>query len=130
MLRDPKLNLSVAMLHHPVEIVEPDIVLHDGDTLSVGSIEFRAMHTPGHTHGSYCLITQDTIFSGDTLFCDGYGRTDGPTASQYEMEQSLKKLASLKGEYQVLPGHGNFTTLSHECQNNPLMKKDSNGTIS
>lgn len=99
----------------------PDLLLHDGDTLVFGNIGLKVMHTPGHTHGSCCLLGQDTMFSGDTLFRDGYGRVDLPGGSAEEMSASLKKIFALEGDYQVLPGHGSFTTLDYERKNNPFI---------
>ncbi|HEX2937778.1 MAG TPA: MBL fold metallo-hydrolase [Ruminiclostridium sp.] len=98
----------------------PDLLFKDGDTLIFGGLEIRVLHTPGHTRGSCCYITQDTVFSGDTLFRETAGRTDLPTGSADELMDSLKRVFELEGDLQVLPGHGEFTTLDYERQNNPF----------
>jgi len=86
---------------------EPDKLLKDGDEIKIGDSILEVLHTPGHTKGSICLLGQDFIFTGDTLFKDGYGRTDLPGGSQEEMEESLGKLKKiLKPGIMVYPGHG------------------------
>ena len=122
LLADPVQNLYYEFNKTPFLPLSPHKVLVDGDTLTVGKLEIKVMHTPGHTAGSCCLICQDTIFSGDTLFLESAGRTDMPTGSPEDLRRSLERLAALEGEYQVLPGHGGFTTLSHERQHNPFLR--------
>ena len=95
----------------------------EGDTLSLDSITFRVLHTPGHTPGSVCLIAGNLLFSGDTLFAGSCGRTDFPGGSWKEMLASLKRLAQLEGDYTVLPGHGEASTLETERATNPYMKE-------
>ena len=76
--------------------------------------------------GKYCdpfLLFDDIMISGDTLFCESYGRTDLPSGNDAQMIQSLKRLKELDGDYQVIPGHGPMTTLSHERRFNPLMRR-------
>ncbi len=92
-----------------------------GDSVTAAGITFRVLHTPGHTPGSVCLIADNVIFSGDTLFAGSRGRTDFPGGSETEITASLKKLAKLPGEYQVLPGHGEMTLLSYEREFNPYL---------
>ena len=92
-----------------------------GDTVTVAGLTFRVIHTPGHTPGSVCLMAENVIFSGDTLFAGSRGRTDFPGGREREIMASLKKLAALPGEYQVLPGHGEETLLSHERKYNPYL---------
>lgn len=94
----------------------------DGDTVKEAGLEIRVLHTPGHTRGSVCLMVEDTIFSGDTLFEGSCGRTDLPGGSWTEIYQSLKRLAALPGDYKVYPGHGPATTLEEERKWNPYMR--------
>ncbi len=94
----------------------------DGDILTLGDEEIRVMHTPGHTVGSVCYITDKIIFSGDTLFHAGIGRTDFPGGSTEEIMNSIKKLYSLEGDYRLCPGHGSESTLSFERDNNPYTR--------
>lgn len=97
--------------------------IHDGDEIQDGDYTFRVLHTPGHTPGGVCYITDDTIFSGDTLFCCSAGRTDFPKSDSQQMILSLKKLYNLEGDYKVFAGHNETTTLDYERKNNPHMKK-------
>lgn len=93
-----------------------------GEKVCVAGLTFTVLHTPGHTPGSVCLCCDGVIFSGDTLFAGSCGRTDFPGSDPADMVRSLKKLAQMPGDYQVLPGHGESTTLSYERKNNPFMR--------
>ena len=92
------------------------------DVLDLAGLSIRVLHTPGHTPGSVCLMVEDTLFSGDTLFQDSCGRTDLPGGSWATILQSLKRLAQLEGDYTVCPGHGPATTLAEEKRYNPYMR--------
>jgi len=84
-----------------------DKFLKDRDEIKIGDSFLRVLHTPGHTRGGICLITNNSIFTGDTLFKDGTGRTDLPGGSEKDLEKSLKKLKNiLKPGMTVYPGHG------------------------
>lgn len=89
--------------------------------LTLAGLTFWVLPTPGHTPGSVCLLAGDTMFSGDTLFRGSCGRTDLPGGSWEQMLASLKTLASLPGDYRVLPGHGEETTLAWERTHNPYL---------
>lgn len=93
----------------------------EGDVLQLAGLTIRVLHTPGHTPGSVCLMVDNTIFAGDTLFQGSCGRTDLPGGSWTVILQSLKRLASLKGDYIVYPGHGPSTTLAEERMWNPYL---------
>ena len=93
----------------------------EGDQLDIAGISFRVLETPGHTPGSVCLITENNIFSGDTLFRGSCGRTDLPGGDYRAMKESLKRLAALKEDYAVYPGHGSNTTLAWEQKTNPYL---------
>lgn len=99
-----------------------DILLDDGDRFSLGKTEFTYLTTPGHTSGCGVFLADSVMFAGDTLFRESYGRTDLPTGDEEQMIKSLKKLKDLEGDYQVIPGHGELTTLEHERRFNPLMR--------
>lgn len=96
--------------------------LKDGEKIELCGIEFSVMHTPGHTAGSVCYICGNVIFTGDTLFCGGVGRTDLPTGSMRELICSVKKLYALKGDYKLYCGHGDDTTLNNERAFNPYVR--------
>ena len=81
------------------------------------------LETPGHTPGSVCLLCGDLLLSGDTLFAGSCGRTDFPGGSWQAMMASLRRLAALPGDYTVLPGHGEASTLSRERAYNPYLKE-------
>ena len=90
-------------------------------TLNLAGLAIRVLPTPGHTPGSVCLLVEDTMFSGDTLFQGSCGRTDLPGGRWEQIAASLKTLAALPGDYRVLPGHGGETTLDRERQSNPYL---------
>jgi hydroxyacylglutathione hydrolase len=120
MLINAELNLSAEMF---VNFVSPpaDILLKDGSTLDFDGKIIKIIHTPGHTIGSICIIIENLMFSGDTLFCDTIGRTDFPGGSDIEMRKSLEKIKKLDKNLLVYPGHGRETTLEHELENNPYL---------
>ena len=96
---------------------------HEGDTLTAGGVDFCVLHTPGHTPGSVCLLAEDALFCGDTLFAGSCGRTDFPGGSWTQMMESLRRLSKLEGDLQVLSGHGEDSTLDRERKYNPYMKE-------
>ena len=89
---------------------------------SVAGMDITVLHTPGHTPGSVCLIIEDAMFSGDTLFARSCGRTDLPGGDWATIQNSLRRLAELPGDYRVFPGHAEPTTLAQEKQLNPYMR--------
>lgn len=95
----------------------------EGETLALAGLMVRVLETPGHTPGSVCYLVEDAVFSGDTLFAGGCGRTDFAGGNDVQMAQSLRRLAALEGDLAVYPGHGEATTLSAERQNNPYMRE-------
>ena len=120
-LSTPTLNLSV---NHNIDLpaFSADILLNDNDSFMLGETEILYIQTPGHTSGGGCFIFDDTLISGDTLFCESYGRTDLTTGSNSDMYNSILRLKNLSGDYRVIPGHGPLSTLDHERKYNPLMR--------
>ncbi len=102
----------------------PDFTFFDGQTLNVLGININVIATPGHTDGSVTFMIDNALFTGDTLFYDSVGRTDFPTGSREDMIHSVKKLFSLSGDYQVYPGHDEFTTLERERKYNVMAEYD------
>ncbi len=102
--------------------VDADIILSDGDEITLGETKIKVMATPGHTKGGVCYIVDDVIFSGDTLFYCTCGRADFPGGSLEEIKESLKRLSKLDGDYKVLPGHDRSSTLEFERKYNPYMR--------
>lgn len=100
--------------------VEPsaaDRELVEGDSVDIGQLRFRVLHTPGHSEGSVCLYEADRalLLSGDVLFRGSYGRTDLPGGDDGQMVASLTRLLhEIPSETRVLPGHGAETTLAAE----------------
>lgn len=97
--------------------VEADARIDEGDLLHLGELEFKVLHTPGHTSGSSCLYCEDEklLFSGDTLFRGTWGRTDTPTGNFDDIINSItKKLMILPDETIVYPGHGKSTMIREE----------------
>lgn len=94
----------------------------EGDTVTVGDMTFTVLHTAGHTVGSVCYLCGETLFSGDTLFCESVGRIDFPGGDGRQMMQSLSRLLALPPETVVYPGHDGSTTIAHERQYNPYVR--------
>lgn len=100
-----------------------DILLRQGDTLEVGRCRLTVLHTPGHTAGGICLYCPPVLFSGDTLFEGSIGRFDFPGGSFENLKKSItNKIFSLPESTEVLPGHGNFTTVGREKKENMYLR--------
>ena len=95
----------------------------EGDQITMDGITFRVLHTPGHTPGSVCLQAENVLLTGDTLFAGSCGRTDFPGGSWDQLMDSFARLAKLPGDYSVLSGHGEGSTLEAERSHNPYMKE-------
>ena len=103
--------------------VEPDVLLHDGDTFEAAGLRFRVLETPGHTTGGVTFVCDDErcAFVGDTLFADGYGRYDLPTGDFNALVHSIRNiLFALPDDYRLYPGHEEPTTVLREKQCNPI----------
>jgi hydroxyacylglutathione hydrolase len=100
----------------------PDRLLAEGDEVSFGRASLRVIHIPGHTPGSVGFVAGGILFSGDTLFCGGVGRTDLPGGSWKDLERSIReRILTLPEETIVLPGHGPWTTVEQERNSNPFL---------
>ena len=122
-LIDPIRNLSGVFEMCPPMRIKADKVLREGDTISVGELTFTVMETPGHTPGCICLLCDDLLLSGDTLFYDSIGRVDFPGGNVPDMLASLRRLASLPQNTQVYSGHGPMTTIGREVAQNPYLQR-------
>jgi hydroxyacylglutathione hydrolase len=115
---DREMLVNPQPLFAPFEIPPsvPAVELAEGGRIRFGEVELEVMHTPGHTEGSVCLVEPESglLFSGDTLFAGGWGRTDLPGGSEDQMAESLARLCSLDDRLRVLPGHGAATTIGAE----------------
>ncbi len=112
MLTNPNLSLA-AMVGGPQTQGEPDFCMEEGE-MTVAGITLNVIHTPGHTGGSCCFQVGDLLFTGDTLFRMGIGRTDFPGGDADLLAASLAKLLSMDGGITVYPGHGQETTIADE----------------
>ena len=88
--------------------------VREGTRLHLAGLDIEVMHTPGHTLGSVVYAIGDTLFTGDTMFCGGYGRTDLPGGDMDELARSLRRLLSLDKNWIICPGHGSMSTLDEE----------------
>ena len=104
------------------QVLKPHIYVDDGDTLTVGELELKFLHTPGHTPGGICIYVEDCLFSGDTLFQQSIGRTDFPGSSFSAIKKSIhEKLFVLPEHTRVYPGHMGETEIGFEKRNNPFV---------
>lgn len=103
--------------------ISDTLPLTDGENLTFGQIKIQVISTPGHTPGGCCLVCEDMLFSGDTLFAGTVGRTDLGGGDFDTLMKSLEKLSgSVKENLKVLPGHNHFSTMELEKENNPYLK--------
>jgi glyoxylase-like metal-dependent hydrolase (beta-lactamase superfamily II) len=107
-----------------IQKFDADVLVKDDDHIAIGNMNINVMATPGHTKGGACFIVEHNIFSGDTLFQTSYGRTDFPTGDMKSLENSLRRLFALEGDYNVYPGHGACTTLDIERKHNLIHFND------
>lgn len=103
-----------------------DMHFKDGDILKAGNLEFKVIHTPGHSPGSVCIFGNGIVITGDTLFIDGIGRTDLPGGSYQVLIQSLRdKVMPLPDDTKVMPGHhygpSPVATIGEQKRTNPYL---------
>ena len=116
------ISMLVSGLSYPAP-PSPDRLLNGGDSIDIGDLNFLVLHTPGHTPGGICLLGNGVMFTGDTLFNCGVGRTDLPGGSYSQLMNSLHtKLMVLPDETIVYPGHGPETTIGVERRGNPYLR--------
>ncbi|MDF1514407.1 MAG: MBL fold metallo-hydrolase [Anaerolineae bacterium] len=103
---------------------EPDMALEDNAVLTLGELDVRALHTPGHTPGcvSFYIEKVNTVITGDTLFQGSVGRTDLPGGDEQVLLHSLKSYLTLPDETIVMPGHGPSSSLREERIRNPWLR--------
>jgi len=104
------------------KLPKPERLLQDGDIIDIDDLHFTVLHTPGHSPGGISLFGHGVVFSGDTLFNFGIGRTDFPGCSYAQLMDSIhNKLMTLPDETIVYPGHGPETTIGAERKMNPFL---------
>lgn len=121
MLKSGEANLSWQLTNETYLPVTAYHTLRNGDILEFGNRKIQVMHTPGHTPGGICYLTDDMMFSGDTLFKGSVGRID-LGGNREDMMQSLRKIAALDKNYKVYPGHFDASTLEAEKKQNPYLR--------
>lgn len=110
-------NLATEMGGVQIPPFKVDFTVRDGQQLSLCGMKFAVIKTAGHTAGGACYLVEGNLFTGDTLFAGGVGRTDLPTGSATELRRSLQRLFALSGDIAVFPGHGEDTVLEAERKN-------------
>lgn len=105
--------------------IEPfflDFTVKNGEVLDILDMKIKVIATPGHTAGGACYLVGDCLFTGDTLFEGSVGRSDLPTGDSERLEESVRKLYALDGDYKVYAGHGEDTTLDNERKFNGAIR--------
>lgn len=122
-LTDPKKNLSQAFFFS-IRSPRAERLLEDNDEIRLGGITLKVIHTPGHTPGSICLKEGGVIFTGDTLFRAGVGRTDLPGGDEKVLFKSInERLLVLNDDTVIYPGHGEPSTIGDEKRDNPFLNE-------
>lgn len=118
------LNMAAASFGMTVDnSPPPDLLINDGDTINIGNIKLKVIHTPGHSPGGVSFHTNGIVFVGDTLFAGSIGRTDFPGGDYNTLISSVRnKLFVLGDDVQALTGHGPATTIGQEKRTNPFFR--------
>lgn len=119
-LLDKKKNLSYRMHCGAIEF-DADKYVDDGDSIKLGGLKLKFIHTPGHTKGCMCIKVDNHMFTGDTLFAGSMGRTDLYSGDNNQMKKSLNRLKKYEDDIIVYPGHGPNTTMGIEKATNPYL---------
>jgi hydroxyacylglutathione hydrolase len=124
---------GATIIQHSYSQLHKDVSVAENDVISIGALNLRVLHTPGHSEDSICLIIdKETVFTGDTLFVGGIGRIDLPGGNVKEMYLSLyRKVSALEDQLTVYPGHDYgpfpFSTIGKEKQSNFALQAKSEG---
>lgn len=105
-----------------ITIPKVDVFVEDGDTIQLGSLEIKVLHTPGHTQGGVCYLVDGNLFSGDTIFREAVGRCDLEGGNFNQIVESIEnKIFTLPPETVISPGHGNITSVEWEKEHNRFL---------
>lgn len=118
-----KTNQYLPMFGMPeITIPQIDIFVEDNDTLELGTISIKVLHTPGHTQGGVCYLAENKLFSGDTIFREAVGRCDLEGGNFDQIVESIEnKIFTLPTDTIIYPGHGNTTTVGWEKEHNRFL---------
>jgi glyoxylase-like metal-dependent hydrolase (beta-lactamase superfamily II) len=125
-LKDPQLNLS-GVFAFSYQVKSETRTLKEGDVIKLDDLQLEVIHLPGHTPGGIALLMQEptnkVVFTGDSLFCLGIGRSDLAGGDEPLLIKSIKeKLLILSGDTVIYPGHGPTSTIAAESENNPFLR--------
>ncbi|MBQ3835226.1 MAG: MBL fold metallo-hydrolase [Elusimicrobia bacterium] len=121
MLASAELNSST-VIEEPITVKNPEIIFDKDETKGTSFCKYSVIHTPGHSKGSVCILIDDMLFAGDTVFYGSIGRTDLFGGDYDAIISSLNKIKALPKETKIFPGHGPVTTLERELYHNPYFK--------
>ncbi|MBO4470778.1 MAG: MBL fold metallo-hydrolase [Clostridia bacterium] len=105
MLSDPALNASMGLMGRQITAPEATDLVREGDELEIAGLKIKVLHTPGHTPGSVCYQIEDELFTGDTVFDFGWGRTDLPGGNESDMAASLRRIMPMVRSMPMHAGH-------------------------
>ena len=116
-------NQYMSMFGMPeITIPTVDIFVEDNDTIQLGTLEIKVLHTPGHTQGGVCYLVDGNLFSGDTIFKEAVGRCDLEGGNFNQIVESIEdKIFTLPPETVIYPGHGRITSVEWEKVHNRFM---------
>lgn len=123
-LRAPGVQTRMFMLPFTIPPRQPDQLVNDGDTLSIGSLQVNVIHTPGHAPGHVCyhFPSEKILVGGDLIICGAVGRTDLPDSNEHDLARSIQKIMRLPDDTRLLPGHCDPSTLGDERSNNDYVR--------
>jgi len=125
-LEELRAKLKVPVAVHPLDAgalsFSPDINLSDGDSIELGQLKLKILHTPGHTPGSICLHMGNYLIAGDTIFHGGPGKTGSPADLELIIDSIVGKLFTLPWNAEIFPGHGDKAILSKEKEQFAVFK--------
>ena len=118
-----KTNQYLPIFGMPEITIPPiDIFVEDNDTIKLGTISIKVLHTPGHTQGGVCYLAENKLFSGDTIFREAVGRCDLEGGNFDQIVESIEnKIFTLPTDTIIYPGHGNTTTVGWEKEHNRFL---------
>ena len=120
-MTDPDKNLS-GMFGMLFKSPKATKLLDDGQKVALDDLELEIIHTPGHTPGGISIKLDGVIFTGDTLFAQGIGRTDLPAGDEAALFKSIReRLFVLNDDTIIYPGHGHESTIGEEKRSNPFL---------